>query len=200
MLAREVSCEWTRVTDAAQEPVSLDEVKLHAGVTDVDSDGMLDGFIRVAREAAEQHMGRGLFTQTWKAMFSDWAHVLPLPMAAPLQSVASVKYYDAAGALQTLETSVYDTDLLARPGRVVLKPDQTWPELQSSRLNGRVEITYVVGWSSLAAIPERIKQGIRMYVAYLDLDRAGLTPGAQEARRAAERCWEDRIDWVPPSC
>jgi hypothetical protein len=70
--------------------------------------------------------------------------------------------------------------------------------VQSERRNGRVEIIYVCGWTSADAVPERIKQGIRQFVAYLDLDRDGLEPAALAARQAAERCWSDRISWTPP--
>lgn len=198
MRADEIGCVWTVTTAPTLEPISLDEAKRQARITDTDSDAILESYIATAREACEAYTNRGLLTQTVKAVYDDFAHVMPLPLAAPLQSVTSVKYYDSDGTLQTLATSVYDTDTVVRPGAVVLKVNQTWPALQGDRRNGRVEIIYVVGWTSALLVPEQIKQGIRMYVTYLDLDRDGMEVGAQNARLAAERCWADRIHWTPP--
>ncbi len=80
----------------------------------------------------------------------------------------------------------------------MLKADQSWPSIQALRRNGTVTITYVVGWTSADLIPERIKQGLKQYVTYLDLDRDGMEIRAFEALQAAERCWSDRIWWSAP--
>lgn len=194
----EIGAAWTRTIGPTEELISEDEAKLHARITGSDSDQLIALYLASAREAAESYMNRGLLTQTWKLLLDGFANIIPLPMAAPLQSVTSVKYYDTAGVQQTLATSYYDTDLISRPGRVVLKVDQSWPAVQSERRNGIVEIVYVVGWTSADLVPERIKQGIRMYCTYLDLDRDGMEIRALEAKQAAERCWDDRISWSAP--
>lgn len=203
----EIGCAWTRTVEPTSEPVALEEVKAHARITDDASNDVLDSYLVAARQEAEDYMGRGILTQTWKLVLDQFANIIPLPMAAPLQNdpdaepdstVPVVQYYDTAGALQTLADTVYDVDTVSRPGRIVLKPGQSWPSLQSEKRNGRVEITYVVGWTTAAAVPERIKQGIRQWVTYLDLDRDGAEARALEARQAAERCWSDRISWTPP--
>jgi uncharacterized phiE125 gp8 family phage protein len=194
----EIGCVWSVTTGPTVEPITVEEAKKQARITDAASDGLIESYIISAREACESFMGRGLLTQTVKAVLEDFANVMPLPLAAPLQSITHIKYYDGDGTLQTLDTSVYDTDTLSRPGAVVLKVGQSWPALHGDRRNGRVEITYVVGWTTPALVPEQVKQGIRMYVTYLDLDRDGMEAGAQNARNAAERCWSDRIWWTPP--
>jgi hypothetical protein len=53
-------------------------------------------------------------------------------MAAPLQSVTTVKYYDASGVLQTLASTVYQVDTVSQPGRIVLAPTQIWPTVQAN--------------------------------------------------------------------
>jgi uncharacterized phiE125 gp8 family phage protein len=195
----EIGCSWTLQTGPTLSAVTVAEAKDHLRITDNASDGTVALYIAAATEEAEQYMGRGLLTQTWKVLFDWFANEMPLPMAAPLQSVTSVKYYDETGTQQTLATTYYDTDTVTRPGQVVLKAGQNWPSVQAERRNGRVEIIYVVGWTSADSVPERIKQGIRQYVAYLDLDRDGLEPQALAARQAAERCWSDRVAWTPPT-
>ena len=195
----DIETRWTRTVGPTLSVVTVDEAKAHLRDTSNENDGQIALYIEAATEEAEQYLGRGLLTQTWKAVLDHFTNEIPLPMAAPLQSVTSVKYYDTDGTQQTLATTYYDTDTLARPGKVVLKPEQSWPSLQSERRNGRVEIIYVVGWTDASLVPERIKQGIRQYVAYLELDRDGLEPLALAARQAAERCWSDRISWTPPT-
>lgn len=193
-------CSWTLVTGPATEPITLAEAKQQCKITHTNEDALVANYIVAARQAAEDHMARGLITQTWKLMLQDWAEIVWLPMAAPLQSVTTVKYYDTDGAQQTLGSTVYTVDVVSRPGRLTRAPNQSWPSLQADRHVGRIEITYVVGFISAVAVPERIKQGIRLHVGYLDCDREGLEEYAQHARAAAEACWTDRVYWMPPVC
>lgn len=195
-----MTASWSLVTGPLQEPVTLAEAKQHAHITSTNDDATIQRFIRTAREAAEERMNRGLFTQTWKVALGGFAWDIHLPRAAPLASVTTVEYYDVIGTLLTLPSTYYDVDTLSRPGRITLAANQMWPALQSIRRSPRVIITYVIGWSSVALIPERIKQGIRMYVAYLDADREGLEEYGERARKAAEACWDDVVTWIEPDC
>lgn len=191
---------WALVTGPTQEPIAIGEAKQHAHITSVNDDATLQRYIRTAREDAEDYMNRALYTQTWKLTLDTFYQVIYLPRAAPLQSVTTVEYYDVNGVLQTLASTVYDVDTVSRPGSIALAANQAWPALQAVRRIGRVVITYVVGWSTVAAIPERIKQGIRMRVSHLDADREGLEEFGERARKASEACWDDVVTWIEPSC
>lgn len=195
----EPACEWIQVTAPTEEPITLDMAKRHARITHDDEDQLIQSYIVAGRQAAEEYLGRGLLTQTWKLTLEEFAEAIWLPMAAPLQSVTSVKYYDIAGVLQTLSPAVYLVDLVSRPGKIMRGVQQAWPGLQGGRLGGRVEIAYVVGWTAKDLIPERIKQGIRSYVGYLDSDREGLDVDANRALAAAQACWSDRVFWKSPA-
>jgi len=200
-----VTASWTLVTAPTIEPISLDEAKRHARIAQGD-DGLVQRYRVAARETAEQTLNRGLLTQTWQLVLDTWTPVIYLPRAAPLQNDAQaspstapvVQYYATSGTLTTLSSSVYTVDPVSRPGRIALAPGQSWPPLQSMRLSGRILITYVIGWTTAAAVPERIKQGIRMYVSYLDMNRDGFEALGEEARQAAAACWDDRIEWLDP--
>lgn len=197
---------WALVTAPTTEPISLTEAKQFARITHTQDDPTLTRFVATAREEAERVMNRGVYTQTWQYKLGRFYDVMYLPMAAPLQNDANaspptapiVQYYDPAGVLQTLATSVYTVDTVSRPGRLVRAPAQAWPSVQADRLDGTVTITYVVGWATVDAIPERIKQGCRQYVTYLDCDREGLEAYGLQALQAAERCWSDVVMWIPP--
>ena len=189
---------WALVTPPALEPVRLVEAKQHAKILYNTDDATIDRFIRTAREAAEEAMNRGLYTQTWQLALEQFAEVMYLPMAAPLQSVTSVQYYDTDGNQQTLASTFYAVDTTSRPASVVRAANQSWPSLQTDRRAPRIIITYVVGWTSIDLIPERIKQGIRTYVAYLDCDREGLEENAERALMSARSCWQDKVEWIEP--
>jgi uncharacterized phiE125 gp8 family phage protein len=191
-----IGAEWIRTVEPAIEPLTIAEAKAQARITIPAEDSLFDGWIRAARHEAEKYLSRGLLTQTWKLVLDQFADVMSLPMAAPLQS-ATIAYYDTDGTLQTLATSYYAVNTTSRPGRIERKPQQSWPSIQGDKL-GAIEITYVVGWTTAALVPDDIKQGMRMYIAYLECDREGLDGTA--ALSAARCLWSDRVFWKEPMC
>lgn len=191
-------CQWALTTAPVLEPFTVEEAKAQIRSVQDREDGLVFDYIRAARQACEDYLGRGLLTQTWTLNLSDFATVIPLPMAAPLASVTHVKYYDEDGTQQTLATTYYNTDTRSRPGRIALAADQTWPALHGGRNVQRVEIQYVVGYTTTALIPASIRQGMRIYIGYLDADRNGLEPGGKAALEVARLFWTDRVFWVPP--
>jgi len=193
-----VGCEWVLTTPPAIEPITLRQAKAQCRIDLDDENALLDGYIVAARQAAEARLARGLLTQTWTLTVPSFAERIWLPMAAPLQSITSITYYDANGAQQTLATTAYTVDTTSRPGSVVRAANQTWPSVQSDRRVAAVAITYVVGWTSADLVPERIKQGCRLYIGACDADRDGFTKGADQARSAAQACWDDVVYWKPP--
>ena len=195
--------QWARTVDPTVPVISLRELKDHARISQSQGDATLLRYIGAATDAAEQYLNRGLVTQTWTLTLRWFADVMYLPMAAPLQNGVStapvVKYYDTAGTLQTLATSSYDVDTVSRPGRILRKANVSWPALQSGKLGGRVVIIYIVGWTDPSLVPERIKQGIRLYATWLDADRDGMDPNGQRGREAAEACWCDQVYAIEPT-
>lgn len=194
--------QWTRTVAPTAPSITVSDLKDHARITQSNGDTTLRNYIDAATDAAEQYMNRGLVTQTWTLTLRWFADVIWLPMAAPLQNnpLASpstapvITYYDVNGALQTLASTEYDVDTVSRPGRILRGANKSWPALQSGKLGGRVVVTYVVGWTDPALIPDRIKQGIRMYAAGLDCDRENAS-----VPMASEACWNDRVYLIEPT-
>lgn len=191
-----MSASWTLVTPPTTEPITLADAKQQLRITDDASDAVLTRYIRAARQAAENVLRYGICTQTWRLDLRSWAEVITLPMAATLQSITHVKYYDTAGTLQTLSATYYTTDTIARPARLVRATGMGWPALQGDRRTGLIQITYVVGAADVALVSESVKHGIRLYLGLLDADRDGTHPDRARAEAAAERCWTDGIEWV----
>jgi uncharacterized phiE125 gp8 family phage protein len=98
---------WSLVQTVAptEEPIALEDAKQHLNIDATDKDAALVRMISGVRSYVEQYLNRGLLTQTWKMTLDGFADDVDLPMAAPLQSVTSVKYYDASGVLQTLAST-----------------------------------------------------------------------------------------------
>ena len=190
---------WTRTVEpvAGNEPVTLTEAKAQVRQTLTTEDTYLGTLIVGARNRAEEYLSRGLFTQTWKLTQDAWSEAIWLPRAAPLQSVTSVKYYDDTGTLQTVATSTYLVDVVSEPAKIDLAPYQIWPVLQPHRA-GAVEITYVVGWTDVANIPQAIKLGLQLLIAHWYANR-GDNGAALPAE--VESLWAPyRTYWRPPSC
>ena len=158
-----MSWSWSRTVDPVLPVVSLDEALWNSRGLD-DQAREFEGYLASSVYQLEQYLGRGFLTQTWRVVLDDWMDVVQLPMAAPLQSVTSVKCYDTAGALTTLSSSVYDYDTMARPGELSLASGQVWPSLQADRLAHRVEIIYVVGYTDAGLVPPSIIQGVHAMV------------------------------------
>jgi len=197
LAAVHVPVAWTRIVGPKIEPITIEEAQDQVRLTTDDDNANLARYIAAARDAAEETLSRGLLTQTWVLQRDSWADAIWLPMAAPLQidTPPTVSYYDADGVQQVLSTSSYIVDTISRPARLLRAANAVWPAMQSDRMAG-IQITYVVGWKTPADVPARIKQGIRQYVAYLDADREGMEVQAENALKAAERCWDDRVFWI----
>lgn len=161
-----IRVDWTMTAGPTAEPVSLAAIKGHCRVDHDDEDEWFDVSRRAARSLIEYHTGRGLLTQTWKAVLDDWwGDVLRLPMAAPLQSITHIKYYDTSGALTTLSSANYIVDSVSEPGAVSWAPNISLPALQSGR-RGVIEVTYVVGWTTAASIPYEFVQAMFLLVGH----------------------------------
>lgn len=115
-------------TEPAKEPVTTAEAKLHLRVDLSDDDALIDTLIITARRMVESECLHALITQTWEYFIEEFPEgeeiELPWP---PLQSVTSVKYKDYDGDTNTLSTDVYFVDTDSTPGRIILKPGQSWP-------------------------------------------------------------------------
>lgn len=192
-----ITASWMRTVAPKVEPITMQEAQDQLRLTTDDNNANVARYIAAARDAAEETLSRGLLTQTWTLKRNAFADEIWLPMAAPLQidTPPVVTYVDASGNPQTLAASAYIVDQVSRPAKLVRAAGTVWPTLQADLLGG-IDITYVVGWKTPGDVPDRIKQGIRQYVAYLDADRDGTNPQALAAQQAAERCWDDRVYWI----
>lgn len=168
----------TIVTPPTEEPVSLAEAKAHLRVDGSDEDSLISSLIKSARVSCETQTGRAFVTQTLRADldgFPSGREEIKLPRPR-LQSITSIEYYDDAGTLRTLATSVYEADTAAEPGEIVLLPGQSWPTVQTDRRNA-VRVTYVAGWGNAAAADPMAKQAMLLLIAHWYENREASSQG-----------------------
>lgn len=157
------------ITAPAVEPISLAEAKAQCKVeTDAD-DALISGMISAARAQAEHKLNRPLITQTWERVLDAFPEGAILLGLGPVQSIASVKYYDLAGVQQTLDPATYslDSDSNDRAGYVLPSASaSTWPDTLDAANALRVRFACGYGASG-AAVPPDIIAWIKARVATL---------------------------------
>lgn len=146
------------------EPLTAAEAKAQLRVDGTDDDTLISALITVAREHVETILGRRLITQTLVWTLDDFpcGRRLQFP-TGPVQSVGSVKYY-ASAVLTTWSASLYElsTGGESLPARLGPVDGATWPTVDV-RLDG-VEITFIAGYSDADAVPQAIKQAMKLMI------------------------------------
>lgn len=161
------------------EPLTVQEAKDWARITDDAEDDLVEGLIRSARAHVEQLSGRALLTQTWELYLDEFPEQIDIPRP-PLQSVTHVKYIDANGTLQTLASSEYTVDTKAEPGRIVPAYGKSWPGTRTEP--NAVQVRFVAGYgleaSDVDAKAPELRQAIGVLVGTMYEQRETNTDAA----------------------
>jgi len=169
-------------TAPTAEPVTLTEAKLHLRLA-VDSEeaetytrenALLTRLITLARKRVEFLTARALMTQTWYGYLDEFpAEDYILVPKPPLQS-ATVKYKIKIGTESTF--TYFDTDVKSHWGRLVLKPDYSWPTDALYPTNP-ITVEFVCGYAAAASVPECAKQAMLIMVSDMYESRGAPGPG-----------------------
>ena len=93
----------------------------------------------------------------------------------PVVSVDSITYTDVDGTPQTLSSSLYKTDLVTEPCRVVPAYGTTWPGTRNEI--SAVTVNYTCGYGNAAAVPQSIKQWMLLRIGALYENREEVASG-----------------------
>lgn len=148
-------------------PVTLDEAKAHVRIYANDDDALITSLITAAMQSAERFMARAILTQTLELtmdLLPCGNDPIALPMAAPLQSVTSVKYYDVDGTQQTWSSSNYIVSTAKEPGELRLAYGISWPSYRVRP--DAIAVRYVAGWTTAALVPYPIKQAMLLLIGH----------------------------------
>lgn len=164
------------VTAPTERVISVDDIRTHARIDAADEDTYLEGLSDAAEAEAEAYTWRKLLTQTWDQYFDGFADPLhlrfpPLYTTDEHNGVTSVTYTDTNGDAQTLATSVYEVAEKDGIATVRRKYNQSWPTTLGHE--DVVTVRFVCGYGAASAVPERIKQAIRIHANHYYRNREG---------------------------
>ena len=150
---------------SANEPVTLQEARVHLRDPERSEDTYIGELLKVAREKVSIEMRRQLGSATYRTDAGrfplDGLFEIDWP---PLQSITSIQYYDTDEALQTLATTEYDVDTTEEPGRVTRAFSKTWPATYDRP--DAVQVTFVAGYATAALVPAIAKHAIKLVLSH----------------------------------
>lgn len=173
----------TLVTDVTEEPVQLEEQKLHLRIDTADDDRYINLCLVAARQWVEGQTKRGLLTQTWDYTIDNgwpWSrgrHRIDLPLN-PVASVTSINYVDTNGASQLLASSEYTVAARTHGSYIVEAYDVEWPDVRC--VPDAITVRFVAGESD---VPAELHQAIMILAGhyYENRETGADTPDAVEA-------------------
>jgi len=124
------------------EPLTRTQAKLHLRETAAGQDALIDSIIAAARGHIETFCRRALVLQTRRLLLDCFPACIQIPRS-PLRAVSSIQYLDTAGALQTLDPTLYRVDKESKPGRITPAYGAVWPS--SQYVMHAVQVAYTCG-------------------------------------------------------
>jgi uncharacterized phiE125 gp8 family phage protein len=180
------------VTAPTTYPVTLAEAKLHCRVDTSDDDALITALITAATEMAEQKTGRAIMQQTWDLTLDEFADTLELTRV-PVQTVTHVKYYDTDAVQQTLSSALYavsTADDFAF-GKITPLPGTEWPAIYNQP--DAVTVRYVSGYANAAAVPEGIKQWVKLMISTMYDNRETESYSSRAVSTTVQMSFVDRL-------
>ena len=165
----------------AVEPVTLTEAKAHLRVDTDAEDTLIGSLIVTSRLHVEAAMGLALVSQEWSWYLDAWppGSAVALPLR-PVESIAAVRLYDAAGTAAALDPTGYLLDGAGACPRLVRLGAPVWPE--PARIANGIEIAFTAGYGLAAAdVPAPIRHAILLLVAHWHEHRSPVEEGAPAA-------------------
>ena len=83
----------------------------------------------------------------------------------PVHSVTSVETFNDSDVATTMAASRYYVDSAREPSRITLRTGETFPT--ALRVANSIKVIYKVGYASVSLIPEPLKLGMLMHIAYM---------------------------------
>lgn len=189
-----------RIAEPVEEPLTIDEAKLHLRVDGTDEDAHIMNLITAAREEAERVTHRSFITQSWRRYLDCWPATSMIPLQrAPLQSVTSVKYTDEDGAQTTLATSSYLVSANGNErGEIRFKRSFSYPSVTLQEVDA-IEVEFVAGYGDPSDVPQLFKQAMLLMIGhwYENREEVVITPGvvAVEVPMAAKSILFNNRAW-----
>lgn len=160
-------------TAATFEPVDINALKRNLHILDTNQDTYLQEILSAVIEKVQNSIGRQLARATYTGYLDDFPDddVDVTITLGPVAAISSIKYYDSANALQTMDTADYQLDNIDLDARLRFSETYT---VYEDKMNA-VEIEFTTGWADAASVPKDLKDAI-IWIAskrYLNPENAG---------------------------
>ena len=153
---------YVRTVDNGDEPISVKQMQEHLRI-DSDTDiNTVNDMLKVARQYIEEYTNLALSAQTYKLELDEFPSGEIELYYGPVQAITSIKYYDTSDVQQTLDSSLYRTDLTSKKARI--QSTDSWPSTKS-RVNA-VEVIFTTGYQTPDSVPSPIKGAIKLLVSH----------------------------------
>lgn len=154
--------------------VSVDDVKEHLRIESTKEDYLLQTYIKVAQNYAENYCKRSFMPKTYVYKIDSFPNCdvieIPFPPLSTNSTDLTITYINSSGGSTSLSSTHYEVDYLSTPGRVILNKNLTWPQTYGHYND--VTITYKAGYpidvnSTGGTVPEPVKAWVMMRVAQM---------------------------------
>ena len=150
-----------------QGAVTVEEVRNHARLMDVDDEAYLEGLILAATEFCENWQRRSYVSTLWHYYLDGFP---PQPFIrldkSPLQEDDFIMgHFDTSDNFHEFSSDNYYLDTVSEPGFVILNSGASWPSTNLRRGNG-VGIQFQSGHGEVNQVPMIYKQGVLLLVAH----------------------------------
>jgi len=143
------------------EPVSIEEMKEIARISDDSFDNILPSLIKAGREAAENFQNRVYLTQTWEESFDTFPDMPLIVSKQPLQKLESVICIAEDGT--EIELDVNDFVVSIRSNKIWFKKGKRWPKITLQDYDS-VIFRYKAGIEDPALVDEVVKTAIKVFI------------------------------------
>lgn len=159
------------VTPPTERAVGLSEARRHLRVEDLDSDDLIDLYLRAAEDSLA-YLGRAFKPASYALDIYGYApRYLELPMP-PLRSVTAVKAAGSDGTLSTVDPANYSVGKTSEGrGRMRLASAYSWPYFAEGYVSASVEFT--AGYDT---VPSGLRAAILLIAGAMYENRSAASP------------------------
>ena len=155
--------------------ISTADAKLFLKVDINDDDDVINLLVKAATESAQEYTNRFFLSTTLEQYGTTFADIRSL-FKSPVADLTHVKYYDTDNVQQTLSSSVYQVTPAIEPSTLMLKVDQSYPDVADRE--DAVLVKYTVGYGTATTdVPYAIIQAVYLTIGHWYQNRQEVVVG-----------------------
>ena len=155
--------------------ISTADARQFLKVDITDDDDVINSLVKAATESAQEYTNRFFLSTTLEQYGTTFADIRNL-FKSPVSEITLVKYYDTDNVQQTLSSSVYQVTPAIEPSTLMLKVDQSYPDVADRE--DAVLVKYTVGYGTATTdVPYAIIQAVYLTIGHWYQNRQEVVVG-----------------------